>query len=264
MPHADDSPGYHRFFCPTLPSGSGEGPGDSPGEGVSDAPCPLDRTESHHARNVLRLSAGAAVQLFDGRGTLAHAVIDRYDAGRAICRVTRSRHDPPITPLITVASAVPKGPRAEAMVDQLSQLGVDRFIPLAAEHSVAVPRPAKVEKFERLAIESAKQCKRLWLMEVEPPSGPASVWGRPEFDLKLIASPAGEPLPGLGERLREARSVLVLIGPEGGWSRGEVSAAEEVGCRPWSIAPNVLRIESAAACAAAILRYLTLAAGSKD
>jgi 16S rRNA (uracil1498-N3)-methyltransferase len=121
-----------------------------------------------------------------------------------------------------------------------------------------------VEKFERLAFESAKQCRRLWLMEVEPPSGPESVWGRKEFDLKLIASPGSEPLPGLGERLRQAQSVLVLIGPEGGWSSGELCRAGDVGCRPWSIAPNVLRIESAAASAAAILRYLTLAAGSKD
>lgn len=250
MHHPGLSTRNHRFFCPTLPQ--------APESGVSDAPCPLDRTESHHARNVLRLSVGESIELFDGRGTLASAVIDRYDANRALCRITDIRYHPPITPRITVASAVPKGPRADAMLDQLSQLGADRFIPLHAEHSVAVPKPVKVEKFQRLAIESAKQCKRLWLLEVQQPSRPAPIWADEGYDLKLIAAPAGDPLPGLGERVRGSQSVLVLVGPEGGWSAEELGAAADAGCQAWSIAPHILRIETAAASAASILRYLSL------
>lgn len=250
MPNPGPSTPRHRFFCPTLPQ--------AVGNGVSDALCPLDRTESHHARNVLRLSAGSPIELFDGQGGAAVAVIDRYESSRALCRISDFRVDPPITPQLVVASAVPKGPRADAMVDQLSQLGVDRFIPLHTEHSVAVPKPAKVEKFTRAAVESAKQCGRSWLMQIDPPSRPASVWMDAAFDLKLIAAPGDGPLPGLAERVRGCQSVLVLIGPEGGWSADELTSAADAGCLSWSIAPHILRIETAATTAASVLRYLCL------
>ena len=185
-------------------------------------------------------------------------MIDRYESSRALCRIADFRVDPPITPQLVVASAVPKGPRADAMVDQLSQLGVDRFIPLHTEHSVAVPKPAKVEKFVRAAVESAKQCGRSWLMQIDPPGRPASVWADAAFDLKLIAAPGCVPLPGLAERVRGSQSVLVLIGPEGGWSADELAAAADAGCLSWTIAPHILRIETAAETGASILRYLTL------
>lgn len=240
----------HRFFCPTLPQ--------SAENGVSDALCPLDRTESHHARNVLRLSVGETVVLFDGAGGVASAVIEGYESSRALCRVKDFRVDPPITPRLVVSSAVPKGPRADAMVDQLSQLGVDRFIPLHTEHSVAVPKPTKVEKFTRAAVESAKQCGRSWLMQVDPPARPVSVWEDKAFDLKLIAAPGGEPLPEFAEHVRGCQSLLVLIGPEGGWSADELASAANAGCLSWAIAPHILRIETAAVTAASILRYLTL------
>lgn len=252
MSHPGPSTSKHRFFYPTLPQ--------AVENGVSDAHYPLDRTESHHARNVLRLSAGASIELFDGSGGVATAVIDHYESNRVMCRITDSRVDPPITPQLVVASAVPKGPRADAMVDQLSQLGVDRFIPLHTEHSVAVPKPAKVEKFARAVVESAKQCGRSWLMRVEQPSRPASVWAEAAHDLKLIAAPGGDPLPDLAERLSSCQSVLVLIGPEGGWSVDELRDAADAGCLNWPIAPHILRIETAAASAASILRYLTLGA----
>ncbi len=250
MPHPGRSTPRHRFFCPTLPQ--------AVENGVSDALCPLDRTESHHARNVLRLSAGSPIALFDGQGGVADALIDRYESNRALCRITGYRVDPPITPRLAVASAVPKGPRADAMVDQLSQLGVDRFIPLHTEHSVAVPKPAKVEKFARAAVESAKQCGRSWLMRIDPPARPASVWSGTAYDLKLLAVPGREPLPGFAQRVRASQSLLVLIGPEGGWSDEELKSAADAGCLGWTIAPHVLRIESAAAAAASILRYLCL------
>ncbi len=267
----------HRFFCPTLPKPAGpDGPVGSPipagesetvslglsgatsGGVVSDLRYTLDRQESNHARNALRLSVGDTIELFDGQGTLAHASIESYDAGHALCRISHTQHLPPITPSITVASAVPKGPRADAMVAQLSQLGVDRFIPLQAEHSVAVPRPAKLERFAKSTIESAKQCRRLWLMHIEQPHTPAEVFAQDSYDFKLIANPASDPLPNLADRLQASERILVLVGPEGGWSPAELTAATAAGCLNWSIAPNILRIETAATTAAAILRYLRI------
>ena len=177
-----------------------------------------------------------------------------YSAGS-----TRSTRKTPPRPRITVASAIPKGPRAEAMVDQLSQLGVDRLIPLRAQYSVAVPKTVKIEKFARLTVESAKQCRRPWLMHVEAVQTPSQTWSDDGYDLKLIASPDGDRWSALADRLRGSQDVLVLIGPEGGWSPGELASAREAGCMRWWIAPHVLRIEAAAAAAAAILRYASMA-----
>ncbi len=215
----------------------------------------MDKAESHHARNVLRLSVGDAVELFDGKGSVAGAVIDHYEGSRAVCRVDTVELHPAITPSVTVASAVPKGPRADAMIDQLSQLGVDCFIPLRAEHSVAVPKDSKIEKFARSAIESAKQCGRARLMRVDQPKAPHEVWSDDGYDLKLLAALTGDALPDVAVRLRGIKSVLVLIGPEGDWSEGELALADEAGCIAWSIAPHILRVETAATAAAAILRY---------
>lgn len=253
------SPARHRFFCAEIPIIPGpDGPaGDSSANdpGVSDTPCTLDRAESHHARNVLRLSAGTPIELFDGQGGLALATLDHYQASVAHCRITDFQHQLPITPTLTIASAVPKGPRADAMVAQLSQLGVDTFIPLIAEHSVAVPRPNKIERFAKSAIESAKQCRRLHLMHVEAPRTPQDVLANQDYDLKLIATPGVPPIADLAQRITASNRILVLIGPEGGFSPAEIDAAADAGCLGWPIAPHVLRIETAAAAAAAILRY---------
>jgi 16S rRNA (uracil1498-N3)-methyltransferase len=243
-PHATARP--HRFYCPTLAAAS-----DAV---VSDAAVTLDNAASHHARNVLRLSGGDPVILFDGRGTLATATIERYEGGRALCRVGVIEQVPAAAPTLTVASAVPKGPRADAMIDQLSQLGVDRFVPLRAEHSVAVPKESKLEKFRRAAVESAKQCGRTWLMSIDEPAPPDAVWSDAQHDLKLLAVPDGGVLPDLADRVRVCEHVLVSIGPEGGWSGPELASAQASRCVLWAFAPHVLRVETAAAAAAAILR----------
>lgn len=255
MPKHAQTPSTHRFFCDELPiiSSPEEPQGTSPAQ-AHDALISMDRQESHHARNVLRLSAGAPIELFNGQGTLATATIEDYQDARALCRITSIQQQPPITPSLTIASAVPKGPRADAMITQLSQLGVDRFIPLIAEHSVAVPRPNKIERFAKSTIESAKQCRRLHLMHIDEPLTTHDACTQPGYDLKLIATPntpADEPSP----QSTASEKTLVLIGPEGGFSPAECADAADAGCRPWTFAPHILRIETAATAAAAILRY---------
>ena len=250
MPHhrTPDSP--HRFYCPSL--------ADAHSRDVSDAWVQLDKPESHHARNVLRLSVGASVVLFDGRGVTASAHIQNFEFGRAVCRIeSLQRHEAP-GPTLTVASAAPKGPRADAMVDQLSQLGVDVFVPLVTDYSVATPRDSKLDKFRRSAIESAKQCGRAWLMQVSDTASPEAVWSDQVYDLKLLTEPGGGGFKDLAGQLNDCNQVLILIGPEGGWSEEERASAKQHGCVSWTFAPHILRIETAATAAAAILRSLTV------
>ena len=239
------SPSLPRFFCPGLPE-----------PGVSDAPCTLSKEESAHARKVLRLSAGDPVELFNGQGTLAQATLTGYDAGQADCLISRVNLHTPPSPSMTLACAVPKGVRADQMVGQLTQLGVDCLIPLLTERSVVDPRPAKLDRFTKAGVEAAKQCRRLTLMRIEPVQTLDELWCDESFNLKFIASPDAAPLHDLGARLGQAGNVLVIVGPEGGFSPAEFDAASVAGCVLWSLGPNTLRIETAAAACAAIFRWL--------
>ena len=76
------------------------------------------------------------------------------------------------------------------------------------------------------------------------------------YDLRLIATPDGQAPQSLNRQLREAKHVLLLIGPEGGWTDTELSIALKAGCVPWWLGRHVLRIEIAATAAVAIARYL--------
>lgn len=237
-----------RFFCPNLPPSP-----DLPARAA------LDAHETRHARKVLRLSAGDRVELFDGQGMLAHAAIDAFEPRRAICQVHEIDAIDPPRLAVTMAAAIPKGHRADEMIDQLSQLGADRLIPLRTQHSVVDPGPARLQRFSRLAVESAKQARRLFMMRVEPSRNLERVVAEP-FSLRLLAAPAGGAIDDLPKLLATAASVLVLIGPEGGWTAQELDAARSAGCRGWEIGPHVLRVGTAAVAALAIVRYLSNAA----
>lgn len=225
----------------------------------------LDRDQAHHARKVLRLSPGDQAELWDGQGGIAVARLmggSNSSADFQLLDVTRYS---PLRPRLTLAAAMPKGPRADEMVNQLSQAGVDRLIPLRTQRSVVDPRDAKLERLAKLAIESGKQCHRPWKMEVSPVMTLQAVFQLPA-DVRLMADPSGERAAEIESSVRQATDVLLLIGPEGGWTDDERAMAKQADVRRWRIAPHVLRIETAAAAAAAIVRYLTMvySSGSPD
>jgi len=243
-----------RFFCHPLP-----------GTALSEARCTLGPDESRHARKVLRLSEGDRVELFDGAGQLADAEIEGFVSGAAVCRVTAQRRVEPTGLRLTVASAVPKGSRAEDMVNQLGQLGVDEFVPMRCARSVAEPSDGKLERYEKAALASAKQSGRPTMMRIGAVMDFADVlaWTANRGDAGLILDPGGGELPAsLNHPQSEAARVVVLVGPEGGWTAEELTQAEQSGFASWRIAQDVLRIETAAAAAASVLRYLGMPRGS--
>lgn len=233
-----------RFYCQSLPHPR-----------LSEPFATLDAEQTRHARKVLRVQVGQPVELFDGHGRLARATVADYQSDATLCKVQEVDLVEPDRPLLTVAAAVPKGGRGDDMVNQLSQVGADRFIPLRTERSVVDPREAKLERYAAAAIESAKQSRRLFLMQIEPVQDFQDVLSF-ERDLALIASPYAEPIDRLADKLKTAEHAMVFIGPEGGFTEHEIELAAGSGCLPWRIGGNVLRIETAAVAAVAIVRYL--------
>jgi len=265
------SPNLPRFYCPDMPH---------PRLAGGERACVLGADETRHARKVLRLAVGAEVELFNGEGALARAQLIGYESGKAFCRVLNVEQFSPIRPALHIACAIPKGSHAEDMVNQLAQLGVDRFIPLHTQRSVVTPRETKLDRLQRHAQEAAKQCGRLYMMHIEPMQPMEQVLTR-DATLRLMLEPkrgeadvpAEDPWADAAREARTAAiwvdhtwhqqlssvdSVLLIIGPEGGWTQEELTAGQHAGFDRWHINTNTLRIETAAIAAAAIVRYLSI------
>lgn len=217
----------------------------------------LDRDQSRHALRALRLEKGAPLQLLDGRGAVASALITGVEGGRVVCRVGSVQHEPPTAPRLTIASAIPKGPRGDAMANDLAQLGADALVPMRTARSVVHPGGPKLARYRKASAEAAKQCGRAWFMEVAP----LTVFEQVLADhagtaVRLLADPAGEPTGAVAPRLAGAASAVVLVGPEGGFTPAEAEAATSAGFVPWRFAQHVLRVETACSAAVAVLRAL--------
>jgi 16S rRNA (uracil1498-N3)-methyltransferase len=205
----------------------------------------LSETESHHLSRVMRLKPGDAIVIFDGRGRSWDAEIAA--AGKhAAARIVRSR--PLATPAparIALAVGLLKGDAMDNVVRDATALGVAEIIPMSTSHTV-VPKRARgddaVARWERVAVASAKQCGQLFLPEIAPVTGFEQVLRR-DISTKLLCvepSLGGAAVSGIA-----SDSILILIGPEGGWSDEEVAAARAAACHTITLGPLTLRAELA-------------------
>jgi len=197
----------------------------------------LDREQSRHASRVLRLEAGARVEVFDGRGRVAVGRFEppaergRSDGWAARVRVESVRVDRPSAPERIVAAATPKGPRAEVMVDQMGQVGVDRFVPLTTSRSVVSPREGKLARWRRSSVETAKQCGRSFAMRIDPPTSLEDWLARcgeaDETERRWIADTVAPAEPATPAKTPTgARSARSWRGP---WRETDESAVEGAG-----------------------------------
>lgn len=230
---------------------------------VEDQPLELGATvlvsgpEAEHALRVKRLEPGQHVGLLDLAGTFAVAVIDR--AGKSgkrfelAARIEECRVVPDPTPLLEVWSATPKGAHVDQLIDQLSQLGAYSWRPLRTERGVVDPRPTKLARLERLAREAAKQSARTRALAILPEIDFHEALDGPHV---FVCDPTGLPAPE-GPPPDRCR---LLLGPEGGWSERELDVARSRGATFVRLGPNLMRIETAAAAAAAVfMRYTEFA-----
>jgi 16S rRNA (uracil1498-N3)-methyltransferase len=212
----------------------------------------LDAGDRHRLSTVLRLRAGAQIELSDGHGA---QVVAELTGEEVVLRDDPTVHAAP-RPALRVAQALPKGRKLDEVVRVCAELGVDAIVPVAARRSVTRldgPRAAKaVGRWNAVARAASEQARLVWrptVTEVRPPS---AVGVTPEETL-VVAHPTGVPLPHLLDELRSASVVTVAVGPEGGWDDAEVAWWAARGARVAGLGPTVLRTEHAAAVAVAVL-----------
>jgi 16S rRNA (uracil1498-N3)-methyltransferase len=217
----------------------------------------LTGTAANHIARVLRLRAGDALILFDDAGGEYAATVDALL--RHTVRVTIGDFLPVDreSPLhVTLAQGISRGERMDIVVQKATELGVKRIVPVAAERTVvrlnAAQAANRLRHWRAIAIAACEQCGRNKLPEITPPMTLQEflVSGHPE-GLRLVLSPSG----GLKARhLPPSSAATLLIGPEGGLSDAEHAAALAAQFQGLSLGPRILRTETAALAALAVIQ----------
>lgn len=219
--------------------------------------------EARHARQILRMRAGDRAELFDGAGLEVVAEVVGPDGQTLLFRVLETRTASVELPIrIVIAPAVLKGDAMDALVRDVTMLGALAIAPVITARTVVPSRAGHaasvVERWDRIALASAKQCGRSILPAIEPARSlddalRDAAWA--QATRLILCEPAtavagAAASPGIGD------DVVVLSGPEGGWTPEELATAIDLGWRPWTCSPLTMRAETAPVAALAILGWM--------
>lgn len=213
----------------------------------------LPGEEAHHVFKVLRARMGDEIEVVDGEGKLflAELTVDREAV------VLEERPAGVVDGGgVTLYQAVPKGRHMDLVVEKATELGVGRVVPLATERGIVkLSRgDGKIERWRRVALAASRQSLRLRVPEVgEPVPFAEAVREAGEAGVLLHVGPDVAPL----EDVVGEGPVGLFVGPEGGWSDGELALAGEVGLRLASLGPFRLRSETAGVVAVARARAVS-------
>jgi 16S rRNA (uracil1498-N3)-methyltransferase len=228
---------------------------------VAGATLELEPRAGLHLVRVLRLQCGAPLAVFDGSGREHAATIASTRDQRVAVRIGAALSPAPESPLaITLAQGVSRGERMDYAIQKATELGVARIAPLLCERSVVRldgdQAARKLEHWRGVAVAAAEQSGRAVVPQIAAPCrylehlAAAAASGACRLVLAPLATEGPRQLPAGLSRIE------LLIGPEGGLSDAELKAAELSGYAPLRLGPRMLRTETAAAAAIAVLQAL--------
>jgi 16S rRNA (uracil1498-N3)-methyltransferase len=194
--------------------------------------------EANHVLKVLRGRTGDSVEVVDGAGRLFAATLR---GGREAAIVEELAAPDGAGVEISLCQAVPKGGRMDLVVEKATEVGATRIVPLLAERGVVNPREGKVGRWRRVAEAAARQSLRLSVPEVaEPVRFEDAVLEAGQTGVLLHNAPELQPIEAVVHS-----PASLFVGPEGGWSEGELRFAEEAGAALGRLGPYRLRSETA-------------------
>ena len=236
----------------------------SPEKTTTDMPI-ITGSVAVHITQVLRCKIGDIIVLFDGRGAEYKAKILKLTPGQVQLSIIQ-RFAPDREPFfnITVAQAFLKEKKMDTVVRQLSEIGAAHLVPFQAKRSITALNSKRLttrkSRWEKIAIESAKQCGRNRLMSIEPAGSFSHILNHyAEFDQRIIFwEKETKSLKALqtGEKIRMGSKVVIVLGPEGGFDPREINAALAKGFMTVGLGPRILRAETAAIVACALVQFI--------
>jgi 16S rRNA (uracil1498-N3)-methyltransferase len=207
----------------------------------------LPEEESGHCVRVLRLKEGDSLHITDGRGTLYRAEVEDAHPKRCTIRIVEEHPEWEKRPYgLAVAVAPTKNiDRIEWFVEKATECGIDRIVPILCDHSER--KVVKEERLVKIAASAMKQSLKAYLPQIEPLTPIRQLLSEPFEGVKLIAH-CEEDMERvfLGDVVKKGDNVLVLIGPEGDFSKEEIEAARKAGFREITLGNARLRTETAA------------------
>lgn len=234
-----------RFFHPSLLS--------------VDQVVNLSPDAANHCGNVLRLKIGSGIVLFDGSGKEFACELSDVQKRQVQAVVMTELHIDPQSPThIHLAQGVSKGDRMEWVLQKATELGVTHITPIITERCNVKLDEARWQKkmlqWRKVIIGACEQSGRNTLPLLKPPTPLKQFAADSTKDLRLILSPSAK--HGLGDLASPSQyGYRLLVGPEGGLSDGEIHQLIESGYKDVRFGPRVLRTETAAIAALAVLQY---------
>ncbi|QHA04571.1 16S rRNA (uracil(1498)-N(3))-methyltransferase [Streptomyces broussonetiae] len=221
----------------------------------------LDGPEGRHAVSVKRLQPGEEVVLTDGTGRHAVCeVIGSEGKDRLIVHMSSIFEEPAPSPRITVVQALPKGDRGEVAVETMTEVGVDAIVPWQAARCITQWRGERglkaLGKWRATAREAGKQSRRVRFPRVADAATTkqvAALLAEADFAAVLHSDFEHESRPLATAELPAEGEIVLVVGPEGGVARDELTLFEEAGAKPYVLGPTVLRTSTAGTAAAALL-----------
>ncbi len=222
----------------------------------------VEGEEVKHIRKVLRLKTGDEVTVFDGLGKEFEGTIVEEGLSSVVIQVKNvysSKRDSPLE--ITLAQSLLKGEKMDTLIQKATELGVKEILPFLSSRSVPFleksKRLTRHHRWERIAIGASKQCGRGVVPKIEPLQDYSDMLRTAASDaLRLILwEREGTKLKEILERAKERKKIFFVIGPEGGFSEGEVDEAKGAGFIPVTLGRRILRAETASLCFLSILQY---------
>ena len=212
---------------------------------------------------MLRLKIDEVIAVFDGRGHAFECRIRSVSpeaVSVAVEKVHVSKRESHVQ--ITFAQAMLKSKKMDTLIRQATELGISRWVPFFSERSVPTPDQkrltARVDRWNKISREALKQCGRDIFMEVLAPVSMEDVLKQGEScDCKIIfwECESASVETSMPEPPEKIQSLMVVVGPEGGFSAREVELATSLGYVPMSLGPRILKAETAAIAAAVLMQY---------
>jgi 16S rRNA (uracil1498-N3)-methyltransferase len=225
-------------------------------------PLTISGADAHHISHVLRLTPGDKITLITPEKEVGIAVITSIEKDIIYLSLEEKLAEKREADIqISLVQGLPKSDKMDYIVQKAVELGVYEIIPMAAEHSVvkydANKKLERVKRWQKIASEAAKQCKRTIMPVVQGIKSLAEILAGLDDDAVIIMLYEGQVPKGLKETLRELRAgkYVLLIGPEGGFSPEEVRHCAAHKAQIVTMGPRILRTETAAVTAVALVMY---------
>jgi 16S rRNA (uracil1498-N3)-methyltransferase len=233
-------------------------------ETAPSSPVSISGQDAKHICKVLRLKSGGCLELTNGKGLDFEARITFVSPRRVDLEIIRSF--PSVSESdarITVCTGMIKDKKMDMVIRQLTELGITGWMPFFCERSIPTPNAKRIQnriqRWEAIVKESIKQCQRSRLPSITRPVSFETVLQLSDsFDMKIAFwEKSARKIKELSKQnLPEKSRIMILIGPEGGFSESEIDQAEQKGFKAYSLGPRILRAETAAISAGALVQHI--------